>query len=225
LVRKRILIVEDEQIVAEQLRRSLTAEGYEVVRTAQTAEEAIAAGSQDPPDLAIMDIVLPGGMDGISAAEQLQQLGIPVVFLTGYSDRHLIDRAQHTHPLGYIIKPAKPGELAAIVQLALFRRERDIAGESEDVRHAPAAQEADDQLRIMVAGVTDFAIFTLDVHGNVNSWNGGAERMTGYPEAEILGQSVSLLFCSEDRIGKVPETELEQARAYGTADNKMAGPP
>jgi PAS domain S-box-containing protein len=217
--RKRILIVEDEQVVAEQLRQSLTNEGYEVIGIARSGEEAIAQGGQSRPDLVIMDIVLSGSIDGISAAQHLHTLGVPVVYLTAYSDRHLIDRAQHTQPLGYIIKPAKAGELAAVVQLALFKRDHELEREPEDQRQLANHREADEQFRLMVAGVTDYAIFTLDVDGRVNSWNAGAERITGYSSTEILGQRFDLLFPSEDRSHNVPEKELEHARQHGGADN------
>jgi DNA-binding NarL/FixJ family response regulator len=118
---KRILIVEDEQVIAEQFRQSLTKEGYEVIGIARSGEEAIAEGQQKRPDLVIMDIVLSGSVDGISAAQHLQPFGVPVVYLTAYSDRHLIDRAQHTQPLGYIIKPTTAGELLPLSSLRCSR--------------------------------------------------------------------------------------------------------
>src|SRR5437764_860502 len=99
--KNRILIVEDERVVAEELRQSLTAQGYDVVGVAHSGEQAILQGEERSPDLVVMDIVLSGGMDGISAAQHLQPRGISVVYLTGYSDRHLLDRAQHTEPLAY----------------------------------------------------------------------------------------------------------------------------
>ena len=89
--RKRILIVEDEDIVAEQLRQSLTAEGYDIVGVAHSGEQAVDEGGGSSPTWVIMDIVLTGQMDGISAAQRLQPLGIPVVYLTAYTDRHLLD--------------------------------------------------------------------------------------------------------------------------------------
>lgn len=216
--KKRILIVEDEQLVAEQLRQSLTAQGYDVVGIAHSGEQAIAEGGESCPDLVVMDIVLSGQMDGISAAQRLRPLGIPVVYLTAYSDRHLLDRAQHTEPLAYVMKPARSGELAAIIQLALFKQEQEKKREQDGDNRLAASREADEQLRLIVAGVTDHAIFTTDAVGIVNSWNRGAERINGYSPEQIMGQTFALLFTEEDRQRNVPFAELDAARQHGSAD-------
>ncbi len=216
---KRILIVEDEQVVAEQLRQSLTAQGYEIVGVADSGEQAIAKGKQNRPDLVLMDIMLSGSMDGISAAQELQPLGIPVIYLTAYSEPNLVDRAQHTEPLGFVTKPARPGELTAAIQLALFKREQEKARAREDHTEVTETREADEQFRLLVAGITDHAIFTLDTAGHVNSWNSGAERINGYSSEQIVGQSFSVLFTDEDRQKNIPKLELERARQHGSADD------
>ena len=95
VVKNKILVVEDEQIVAHELQHTLQAQGYEI-STAENGEEAIARTRTHAPNLALLDIVLPGAIDGIAAAEQLQNLNIPVVYITGYSDSQLFDRARHT---------------------------------------------------------------------------------------------------------------------------------
>jgi PAS domain S-box-containing protein len=216
---KRILIVEDERVVAEQLQQSLNANGYDVVGISSSGEEAVRDGQRTRPDLVVMDIVLAGKLDGISAAQQLQPLGIPVVYMTGYSDRHLLERAEHTEPLGYIIKPAKSGELAAVIRLALFKRDQEQGRDRDGQKHAAFNREADQQFRLMVAGVTDVAIFTLDSAGHVNSWNRGAERINGYSSEQIMGRPHALLFTVEDRQQNVPQTELDLAALHGSADN------
>ena len=219
VVNKRILIVEDERVVAEQLQRSLAASGYEIVGVVASGEEAITHGRQSQPDLVVMDIVLSGKVDGISAAQQLQPLGIPIVYLTGYSDRHLLERAQHTEPLGYVIKPAKSEELAAVIKLALFKREKEQERNRAGQKRQAAYREADEQFRLMVAGVTDLAIFTLDVSGKVNSWNRGAEKINGYRAEDIIGLPHLILFTAEDRQQGIPEKELALAEQNGSADN------
>ncbi len=219
LSNKRILIVEDERVVAEQLQQSLASHGYEIVGIVSTGEEAIDQGKQILPDLVVMDIMLPGGIDGISAAQQLQSLGVPVVYLTAYSDRHLLDRAQHTEPVAYVTKPAKTGELAAVIKLALFKREQEQKRDRDVQNVAAASREADEQFRLMVAGVTDVAIFTLDVSGRVNSWNRGAERINGYRSDQVMGQPHAILFTIDDREQGVPQVELDLAERNGSADN------
>jgi PAS domain S-box-containing protein len=164
-----------------------------------------------------MDIMLTGPIDGISAAQHLRPLGVPVVYLTAYSDRHLIDRAQHTQPLGYIIKPTNSTEIAAMIQLALFKKEQEGAREKEHA--AQLVAEGDERFRLLVAAVTEFAVFTLDSAGNINSWNRGAERIHGYSAREILGQPHSILFSPEDREAGVPGKELQAAMEKGSADD------
>ena len=217
--RKRILIVEDEHVVAEQLRQSLTAQGYDIVGVAHSGEQAVEKGGGSLPDLVVMDIVLTGQMDGISAAQRLQPLGIPVVYLTAYTDRHLLDRAQHTEPLAYVMKPVASGELAAVIQMALFKQEQEKKRDQDGSSKLIARRKADEQFRLMVAGVTDYAIFTLDPVGNIDTWNSGAERINGYSQQQILGQPYQILFTTEDRERNVPSAELEQARQHGVADD------
>jgi PAS domain S-box-containing protein len=137
---KGILIVEDDRIVAAELERTLTAKGYEVHGVLDSGEHAVELASRTRPDLVLMDIVLPGSVDGITAAKQLQNLGVPVIYVTAYSDQHLVDRAQHTEPLAFVGKPVQPGDLAAVIQLALFRR--DLERERERQQHAAALHEA-----------------------------------------------------------------------------------
>ena len=103
---RRILVVEDELVVATDIQQRLVSLGYEVPSIASTGEEAVQLAAEGKPDLVLMDIVLPGGMDGVEAANQIrQQLDIPVVFLTAHSDEHTFGRAKMSDPFGYVVKP------------------------------------------------------------------------------------------------------------------------
>jgi PAS domain S-box-containing protein len=219
LAKKKILIAEDEHVVAEDLRQTLTDQGYDVVGVVYSGEQAIAEAREIRPDLVVMDIVLSGSMDGISAAQQLRPLGIPVIYLTGYSDGQLLDRAKRTEPLAYVMKPAKSGELAAALQIAFFKAEQQRNRVPDVARNGTGIHEADEQFRLMVAGVSDYSIFTLDADGKVNSWNRGAERKNGYSAEEIMGRSYDVLFTAKDREQGVPLAELEIAREHGKADD------
>ena len=102
----RVLVVEDESIVAMDLKNSLKVLGYEVVGTAPTGEEAIAKANQTRPDLILMDIILKGEMDGIQASETIRaHLDIPVIFLTACADDKTLQRAKITEPMCYLLKP------------------------------------------------------------------------------------------------------------------------
>jgi signal transduction histidine kinase len=123
----RILIVEDEAIIADTLATRLTKMGYEVVDLVDTGEDAIATAISNQPNLVLMDIMLAGDMDGIEAADQIYKaVQIPVVFLTAYADEATLDRAKITKPFGYIVKPFKERELKATIEIAISRHQAEV---------------------------------------------------------------------------------------------------
>ncbi len=102
----RIIVVEDENIVARDLAMSLEDMGYEVTSVTGRGEEAVRRSGEERPDLVLMDIVLSGKMDGIEAADLIRtRLGIPVIYLSAHSDPMTLERAKLTEPSGYLIKP------------------------------------------------------------------------------------------------------------------------
>ena len=122
----KIMVVEDEWIVADQLCNNLKDLGYMVCSTASTGDEAISNVKEDKPDLILMDIVLKNKMDGIEAAEQItSQFNIPVIYLTAYTNQEYIERAKQTKPFGYLVKPFKQGELYANIEMALHKHRWD----------------------------------------------------------------------------------------------------
>ncbi len=127
----RILIVEDEAIVAMDLADRLARMGYEAVGRAANGEDAIALALAHRPDLVLMDIRLSGEMDGISAADEIRRsIRAPVIFLTAYSEDATLNRAKLTEPFGYIFKPIDDRELKSTIELALHKHRVD-----EEVRH------------------------------------------------------------------------------------------
>ena len=216
--KQKILVVEDEALLAEQLKYSLDADRYEV-SVAESGERAVHESVVNQPDLVLLDIVLPGLADGISVAEQFVSLDIPVIYMTGYPDGHLFDRARHTEPVAFLQKPLRIPELRRVVELALSNRVRYVERERQRALQENLLRESEERFRRLVEGLTEYAIFTLDAQGNVNSWNSGAKRVTGYSSDEVLGRPFNLFFTAEDRARNVPEQELEQARRNGSADD------
>ncbi len=124
-MRKKILIVEDEAIIAEDMRTLLEGEGYEVVGICSTVEEAIGLAHRKRPDLAIVDIVLKNG-DGVKLAEEIiKEMEIPVIFVTAHSDRATLERVLKVQPYSYILKPFEARQLLGIVKIALDRAEAE----------------------------------------------------------------------------------------------------
>ncbi|MBD2516700.1 response regulator [Nostoc sp. FACHB-973] len=122
----RVLVVEDEYILAINLQESLESLGYTVLDIADSAETAIEKATQLRPNLILMDIRLRGEVDGIQAAEQIwHYLQIPVIYLTGHSDKSTVERATLTSPFGYILKPIREQELYVAIQTALNRYNRE----------------------------------------------------------------------------------------------------
>ena len=125
-MKKEILIVEDERIVAEDVRMILKNFGYTVSAIVSSGEEAIARAGAELPDLVLMDIVLKGELDGVEAAEQIRStLHIPVVYLTAYADGDTLKRARVTAPYGYVVKPFVDKELCCIIEMALYKSQRE----------------------------------------------------------------------------------------------------
>ncbi len=134
----KILIVEDEKILAMGLKNKLEKLGFKVTGMASSGEEAIESVNQNQPDLVLMDIVLKGEMDGIDTAKFIVNLhNIPIIYLTAYADDKTLERAEKTCPYGYILKPYKDNELKANIKMALFKHNALKEGvmDFEDVYH------------------------------------------------------------------------------------------
>jgi diguanylate cyclase (GGDEF) domain len=123
---KKILIVEDESIIAEDISDSLISLGYGISGMVYSGEEAIEAAAKFRPDLILMDVNLQGEMDGITAAAEIRsRFQIPVVYLTAYTDENTLRRVNATKPFGYIVKPFEEKNLHTTIQLALHQHEYD----------------------------------------------------------------------------------------------------
>jgi len=122
----RILVVEDESIVAKDIQRTLEKLGYEVPATASSADSAFQKLEEVEPDLVFLDIKLKGEQDGVHIAEHIKdRYDIPVIFLTSFVDQDTIDRAKVTEPYGYLVKPFNEGDLKTTVEMALFKFSKD----------------------------------------------------------------------------------------------------
>ncbi|MDP3563947.1 MAG: response regulator, partial [Methanoregula sp.] len=135
----KILVVDDEAIITMQLEERLSAMGYTVAGMAASGEDAVDKARRFQPDLVLMDIVMPGKMNGIEAAKIVtEDLDIPVVFVTSYADDKIIEQAKSVRPYGYIVKPFNELEIKAAIEVALFRK----AAEQEEERLRKTAREA-----------------------------------------------------------------------------------
>lgn len=202
--RPRILVVDDEQVVALDVEASLDALGYDVVGIAGTGKEALRLTAETCPDLVLMDIQLYGSMDGIAAAGEIRnRWQIPVVFITAFAGEEVLARAKATGPYGYVTKPFATNELNATVAVALqqHRLTKEIFQE-----HG--------WLRTLLAGMSDGVIAT-DTKGQVKFLNPVAEKLTGWTLAEALGQPIEEVYPLRTENG-APLSQCQLRRVLAT---------
>ena len=204
----KILVVDDEATITTQLEERLVHMGYEVVGSAASGAEAVEKAREKRPELILMDIVMPGKLDGIEAARVIKnELDIPVVFLTAYGDDRFIQRAKGVEPYGYIIKPYQEGGLRASIEIALYNREiiKQLKTSEKDWRH--------------LAENFEEAVFLSDGQGKIFFWNRGAEDIFGYSADEAIGKKLTELI-SEGTDKRIQE---ELQRLLTTGESNLAG--
>ena len=181
--RKRILVVEDEVVIAKDVQISLEKLGYEVCGSAASGEEAIRKVEQEKPDLVLMDIVLKGDMDGIETASRVSFLyDIPVVYLTSYSNEKMLKRAKITEPYGYMLKPFSERELHTTIEIALYKHKMESMLKSREAWFSTTLKSIGD------------GVITTDQTGRVTFMNRVAEGLTGWKQEEALGESLRNVF-------------------------------
>lgn len=172
-----IIIVEDERIVASDLKRRLGQLGYDVKAIVSSGEEAIIKAEMCKPDLVLMDIVLKGGMDGITAADKIHTLfNIPVVYLTAYTDRETLKRVTISEPYGYLVKPFEERELIAAIEIAL-ERHKTVSKLRDKEKH----------FRFLIENGSDI-ILVVNRGGSFEYGAPSIENILGYHPDEYLGK-------------------------------------
>jgi two-component system cell cycle sensor histidine kinase/response regulator CckA len=179
----KILVVEDERIVAEDIKESLESLEYEVVSIVSSGKEAIDKARLLKPDIVMMDIVLHGKLNGIDTAENIHtQLNIPVIFLTAYADKITVDRAKLTQPYGYIVKPFDNKELSSTIEIALYKHKME-----------QKLKENEAWLSTTLKSIGD-AVITTDVNGIITFINPVAEFLTGWKYYDAVNKPLETVF-------------------------------
>ena len=203
----KLLIVEDEPIVALDLKQELEQLGCEVVGVAESADEALVAAGVYRPDLALLDVRIVGSVDGIHTAGLLRSAyRIPCVFLTSYSDETTISRAAKEMPYGYLTKPFQSGELRATLQVALHKAR-------VDAQQGAAHRE----MEATVSGMRE-GVIMVSAEGRVQFMNPAAEALSCWTLANAKGRHLhEVLNVSDSRLravrllsGREDATPIEQ---------------
>lgn len=183
----KILVVEDEKITAESIKLGLESASYEVVGLVSSGESAIKMVEEQSVDLVLMDIHLKGEMDGIGAAEEIRErFGLPIIFLTAYSDENTVQRAKITEPSGYILKesfgfirkPFVESELHTAIEITLYRH-----------RTEKRLREHQRWLTAVLSSISD-AVIATDSLRQVKFMNPVAEELTGWIAQDAIGMDL-----------------------------------
>lgn len=191
-----ILVVEDEGIVAQEIKSRLEKSGYTVCAVAHDGKSAIAHAGEKKPDLVLMDIRLKGEMDGIEAAGIIgERSGIPVVYLTAYTDPDTLERAKVKDPFGYVVKPFETRSLIVSIEIALHRHrseaERIYREKLQAVLEtAGAICHEMNQPMMAISGHTELLMDTLDpgdpIYLKIEKIKSQVERMSAITQ-KLMG--------------------------------------
>ncbi len=208
----RILIVEDEGLIARDIENMIQKAGHEVCGIAATGQEAIDKAEATQPDLILMDIVLRGDMDGVKAAEIIRErLNIPVIYLTAHTDESTLHRAKLTEPLGYTLKPVEQNELITVIEMALYKHQM----ESQLI-------EREGWLSTILQSIGEGVIAT-DAFGNITFMNQVAEKLTGWRQPEAIDKPLtSVLHLIDEDTGKLVRVSIPDLICSGSR-NAVAG--
>lgn len=203
----RVMIVEDEAIVAEHLRDLLSSLGYEADHAASTGEKAVELAELTRPNLVLMDIMLGGTMDGIQAAELIRQrCNIPVVYLSAFADESLLQRAKVTEPFGYLLKPFRKQNLRIFIEMALYKAKTDAA-----------LRESEEKYRELAELLPQY-VYETDAAGNISFANRSAMDALGLTHKD-LAAGVSFLKTAAESGREFLRRKLDEV----LSGEKMAG--
>ncbi len=179
----KILVVEDESIVARDIRNMLVGLGYDVTDVVPDAKSAVLKSKETHPDIVLMDVMLQGEITGVEAAEKIYtQFNIPVVYLTAYADSTTVQQAKKTEPFGYIIKPFEERELQTTIEIALYKYKMQME-----------LKDRERWLSTILKSIGDGVIAT-NKNGAITFMNPLAETLTGWKMDQALDRSLSDVF-------------------------------
>lgn len=207
----RIFIVEDEVIVANDIAETLMSLGYSIAGTAKYGETAIQKVAETQPDLVLMDIHLAGKMDGVETAGEIHKTSdIPIIYLTAYADKALLDRAKLTEPYGYLIKPYDERELQSVIEMALYKYVMDKKLKSSEDRLRKLNEELEERVAARTLSLKQqleflqqlidtipAPVYYKDPKGEYLGCNNAFEAYTGISKREIVKKTDAKLFSSD----------------------------
>jgi diguanylate cyclase (GGDEF)-like protein/PAS domain S-box-containing protein len=204
----RILIVEDEGLIARDIEDMVRNAGYEICAVVGTGEDAVEKAETTHPDLILMDIILRGAMDGVEAAEKIrEQFNIPVIYLTAHTDENTLERAKLTEPLGYTLKPVEQKELMTVMEMALYKHQMENK-----------LKERQSWLSTILQSIGEGVIAT-ERFGNITFMNAVAEKLTGWNQLDSIGKPLtSVLHLIDEDTGKLVRVSIPELLANSSSN-------
>jgi PAS domain S-box-containing protein len=183
----RVLIVEDEALVAEDLKMAVTGLGYEVVGHADSADDAVKKAVKLKPDVILMDIVLKGLKTGIDASHEIKaKMDLPIIFLTAYTDIELIDKAKSTEPYAYLVKPFQERQLLASIEMGMHKCQMEMRlKESEE-------------FSLSLQNNSPNPIIVINPDSTIRYVNPALEKLTGFSSKDLIGKKAPYPWWTEE---------------------------
>ena len=182
-----ILIVDDDWLTRLQVKEMLRDLGYHVAGVAESGRQAFEMAGDLKPDLILMDVVMPG-MNGIEAGEKIKsEFNIPIIFISGYAEPELIEKAKEIEPFGYVMKPFDEKEVRAFIEIALHKRKMEEALRESEEKYREFIEWTDD----LITQINSSAVFTFANHTS--------ERILGIIPDQLVGMSALDFVYPEDR--------------------------
>jgi diguanylate cyclase (GGDEF)-like protein/PAS domain S-box-containing protein len=196
----RILIVEDEGLIARDIENMVKNAGYAVCGVVQSGTEAVRQAEALEPDLVLMDIILQGEMDGIEAAYVIRErFNLPVIYLTSHTDETTLERAKVSEPFGYTLKPVEQKELMTVMEMALYKHKMELK-----------LREREEWLGTILQSIGEGVIAT-DRTGCVTFMNPVAEKLTGWSQRESISKPLtSILHAVDEESGKLVRISIPE---------------
>ena len=211
----RILVVEDEALIAEEIRERVAAAGYTVVAVVDTGAAALQTVAVSRPDLVLMDIRLKGPMDGIEAAELIyDRFGVPIIYLTAHSDQGTLQRARARAAFGYVLKPFHVDSLLVAIDVGMHRAQIEARLHEHELTFAA------------ILGSLSEGVLTTDAAGRVRLMNAVAEQLLGWTTRGAEGRPLATVLKLTDEAGLPVQERLvkrivaaHQPLQFGVADH------
>ncbi len=177
----KILLADDDFSIGMEIEEMLTALGYDFVGQAGSGRQAVQMARDLRPDMVLMDIVMPGEMNGVEAAEKIKaELGLPIVFVSGYGDVEYIEAVKQIEPFGYIMKPFYEEEIRAAVEIAFYKRKMELK-----LKEANDRVKQHQEMLTVVIHKSPVPIAVAGLDGSILSFNEALVSLTGYRQEEV----------------------------------------